>query len=251
MKDIAQKLEKLILNAPCWAEARYHKRKTQSIGVQKGLVKQLKSSVTSGVGIRVLVNGTWGFSSTSDLTDTALEKTLKQAINCAKNLSALKKKNVQKLDTTGLKKGEFILGGYKELEQMPFQQKLEQVIKAENQVRTSSNTLETASCAYNEIFEDKIVVTTDGANAHSQLARNEIKLSAVASQKGDKAEGHMTSGKTGNWQCLFQENSFDSLTQDTAKLAIDLLTAPSIPGGLSTIILSPKYLIRIKRIFYL
>lgn len=239
MKEIAATLEKLLQKSSFWAEARYHRRKTQTFQVQKGLVKQVKSSQTAGVGIRVLVDGAWGFSSCSEVTGPQLEKALKQAIECAKSISQLKKSNVKNLPATALAKGEFIVPGYEALQAMPLEQKLEAVINTESKTRGHSTSIQTASCAYSEIFEDKIVVTTDGANATSRLARNEFRVSAVASKDGDLAEGYQTVGKTGAWECLFEKSTADKMSEDAASLAVDLLKAPRIPGGTSNLILSP------------
>jgi TldD protein len=239
MKSLSERLETLMQNSPHWAEARYHRRKNQSLQVQKGLVKQAKSSLTSGVGIRALVDGAWGFSSTSDLSPESLEKTLKRAIDCARSLSQMKKAAVKDLPKTKLARGTFTLEGYEQLEQMTLDQKLQAVVAAESQTRSKSPSIHSAVCGYNELFEDKIIVTSDGANALSRLARNEFRLTAVAGKEGEMATGSQTVGKTGAWDCLFREHTVGEMSELTAKLAVDLLKAPRIPGGVSTLILSP------------
>ncbi len=239
MKAIADRLEKLLEGSSYWTEARYHRRKSQLLQVQKGLVKQVKSSISAGVGIRVLVDGAWGFSSTSDLSVKSLEKALKQAIDCAKSISGLKKATVKALPKVALARGEFSLPGYEALDKMTLEQKLGAILKAESDTRKRSAAVQTANCGYNEMFEDKIVVTTDGAKAISRLARNEFKISAVAGGAGDMAEGRHSVGRTGTWECLFDQETIEEMSDDAAKLAVDLLKAPRIPGGLSTLILSP------------
>jgi len=239
MKTLAEQLEKLANSTPHWVELRYHRRRSQALQVQRGLVKQARSSVTSGIGIRALVDGAWGFSSTSDTTPAAVEKAVKQAIECGRSLSQVKKATLGKLPATKLARGEFKLPGYDALDSMSLQEKLQNVIKAEEATRGQSPTIQTASCGYQELFEDKIVVTSDGAAAVSQLARNEFRLSAVAGKDGDKSEGHHTIGTTGAWDCLFQRETIDAMTVGTAKLALDLLKAPRLPGGTATLILSP------------
>jgi len=239
MNEIALKLEKLLQKSSYWAEARYHRRKSQTFQVQKGLVKQVKSSTSAGIGIRVLIDGAWGFSSCSDLSPSHLEKALKQAIDCAKSISLIKKSNVKSLPQVTLAKGIFTVPGYEALEKMPFEQKLEAVIRTEEKTRSHSSSIQTANCAYTEIFEDKVVVTTDGANATSRLARNEFRISAVASKDGEHAEGYQTVGKTGTWECLFNKSTAEHMSEEAAELAVDLLRAPRIPGGGATLILSP------------
>ncbi len=239
MKPLSDRLEKLMQSSPYWAEARYHRRKNQSLQVQKGLVKNAKSSLTSGVGIRALVEGAWGFSSTSDLSAEALERTLKRAVECAKSLSQMKKAAIKDLPKTALARGSFTLEGYDQLEAMTLDQKLNAVLRAESQTRSLSPSIHSAVCGYSELFEDKIVVTTDGANAISRLARSEFRLTAVAGKDGEMSTGSHHVGKTGAWECLFKDHSVGEMSELAARLAVDLLNAPRTPGGNATLILSP------------
>ena len=239
MKQLADTLSSVLEKAPCWTEARFHRRQSQSLQVQKGLVKQAKSSITAGIGIRCLVDGAWGFSSTSHLSASSIEQALKRAFECARSLSEVKRAAVKKLPQTTLAQGEFVLKGYEELQTMSFEEKMAAVVKAEAQTRGRSSLIQTSTCGYNEQFEDKIVVTTDGAKAISRLCRNEMRLSAIAADHGEMSEGQHTVGRTGAWNCLFTEHSIDQMGEEAAKLAVDLLNAPKIPGGLATLILSP------------
>ncbi len=239
MKALAQRLEEVVQSSPHWAEIRYHRRTSQTVQVQKGLVKQAKSALTSGVGIRTLVNGTWGFASTSESSPASVEKALKQAIACAQSISEMKQAKVKALPETKMARGEFTLPGYDKLSKMALSDKLSVVREAEEKTRKRSSSIHSASCAYNEMFEDKIVVTTDGACAVSQLARNEFRLSAFAEKAGDRAVAHESVGKTGTWECLFEPRSWDNLSEQAAKLAVDLAGAGRVQGGLATLILSP------------
>lgn len=239
MKELAQTLSSILEKAPCWTEARFHRRQSQSLSVQKGLVKQAKSSVTSGVGIRCLVDGVWGFSSTSSLVPAAIEQAVKRAYECGRSLSQVKKAAIKSLPQVKLARGEFMLDGYDELQKMPLEEKMASVLKAEAHTRQASSLIQSSLCGYNEQFEDKIVVTTDGALAISRLCRNEMRLSAIATSHGEMSEGQQTVGRTGAWNCLFSEHSIDQMGEQAAKLAVDLLSAPKIPGGMATLILSP------------
>lgn len=239
LNEIAQRMDVIIGACPVWAEMRYHRRESQSVQVQKGVVKQAKSVLHRGVGVRALVDGAWGFSSTSDLSATGLEKALKDAIECAKAISKMKKAAVRKFPDTKLVRGEFTLPGYHELRAQPLQEKLESVVRAEAMVRGASKSIHSGVSSYAEIFEDKAVLTTDGARALSRLARGEFRVTAIASQNGEMAEGSRTVGKTGPWECLFQDRAIPQMSEEAARLAVDLVSAPKIPGGTATLILSP------------
>src|SRR3989338_877924 len=109
MTELAVRLQKLVERSPYWVEVRYHKRFNQALQVQKGLVKQARSNITAGVGIRVLVEGAWGFSSTSNLTEASLDSMLKRAINGARTISMLKQAKVTLSPSKHLGKGIFSL----------------------------------------------------------------------------------------------------------------------------------------------
>ena len=141
---LAERLENVLGSSPYWAEARYHRRQSQSLSVQKGLVKGAKSSITAGVGIRVLVDCAWGFSSTSDLSLTSLQKALKRAVDCAKSISQMKKAAVKALPSTRLARGDFKLPGYDELAAMRHDEKLDAVVRAEDQTRRLSAAIQSA-----------------------------------------------------------------------------------------------------------
>ena len=57
----------------------------------------MRNVSNSGCGIRVLVDGCWGFTSTSNISTAALKNSLNEAISIAKLLSGNKKKKVEGL----------------------------------------------------------------------------------------------------------------------------------------------------------
>ena len=50
-----------------YADVRVVNHREESISVKDGIVDELSSSETEGVGVRVLVNGAWGFASSRNL----------------------------------------------------------------------------------------------------------------------------------------------------------------------------------------
>lgn len=240
MLPIKDTLKKVISKTNNWAEFRYHKKSQHVLGVMRGVVSEMSSKHYDGVGIRVLVNGTWGFASTSDLSLEGLEKALKKAEEMAKALSVRKGKKVTIAASKNLAKGEYWVPGYKELGDIPWEKKFELVSQTEQKIRSSAKQIDSASCGYSEVFEEKYIITTDGADAHIKLARPEFKLAAVAADGTKKSRGHEAVGVTGAWDCLFQNYSLEKLIDETGKNAVDLLKAPAAQGGIAKVILSPS-----------
>ena len=87
MKDkIKQFVEKMKGPEVQFGDIRLTLNDSETIFFEKGILKGLSNSSDSlAIGIRVLVDGTWGFAATGKLTDKALEKTMKKAVANAKH----------------------------------------------------------------------------------------------------------------------------------------------------------------------
>lgn len=240
MTNLRDNLRNLLSKTNNWVEIRYHNRRSRVMAVRKGEVSDMSSKHYEGVGIRVLVNGTFGFASSSDLSPKNLEKTLKTAEQMAQQLQSRKKTKIKLAQTKNLAKKDFLLPGFKELQNMPTDQKFMLVKNSEERLRKSSQKIESASCQYSEVFEDKIILTTDGADSHLQLVRPELRFVAVAADGSKHSIGNDSVGTTGGWECLFLNRNVDEFIHNTTQNAVELLKAPSPAGGKTTVILSPS-----------
>ncbi|MCJ8270671.1 MAG: TldD/PmbA family protein, partial [Psychrosphaera sp.] len=89
--DVAfkKKLANIGLNAAksagaSYADVRIGRYLNQYINTREKRVSNLVNTESSGIGIRVIANGTWGFASTSDMSVDSIAKTAKQAVAVAK-----------------------------------------------------------------------------------------------------------------------------------------------------------------------
>lgn len=237
MKDL---LENVVKNAGGYVEARYHKRVSNSFLAQKGRVDTANHSEAAGVGIRVLEEGAWGFSATTDLSKQGLEKALAAARKSASLIAKVKKSDPIHLKKGQLARGDFVSEGYDELSNMKLSDKLSKVIEYERKLADESKQIQTARCRYNEIFEEKTIITSDGASATLKLAQPEFRLVAVAEHKGEQTSASSGAGVTGGWDCLFRHPSLNDAVGETARIAVDLLKAKYAQGGLTTVILAPS-----------
>ena len=58
--------------------------RTDTIHVKNGVVETLNTSESMGFGVRVLVDGAWGFASSRELTSEEIESVSSQAIEIAR-----------------------------------------------------------------------------------------------------------------------------------------------------------------------
>ncbi len=66
-----------------YADVRVVNHREESLSVKDGIVENLSSSETEGMGIRVLVNGAWGFASSREINDFEVDRITAQAIKIA------------------------------------------------------------------------------------------------------------------------------------------------------------------------
>jgi TldD protein len=236
---VRDRIKQALSRATNWTEMRYHKKASYSMGILKGEVSEMSSKHYEGVGLRCLIDGTWGFASTGDLSEQGIVKALSQAENMARELASRKKKKITIAASRNLAKGDFFLPGFEELEKLSWEEKFALVKETEGKLRLVSKQVESASCQYNEVFEEKVIVTTDGADSYMRWVRPEFRMAVFAADGAKRTTGRETTGATGAWDCLFRNTNVDQMIDDAGKNAIELLKADTAGGGKAKVILSP------------
>jgi TldD protein len=222
-----------------FVELRYHKKRTRSIAVEKGRVDSAQISEHTGVGVRVLEDGTFGFASTDRTEPASIAGAIDAARSAARASARARTDRCPPLPPAPLARGRFDSPGVDELLAQPIERTLEMVLRLEAQARGSSTAIQSAACAYSEVFEEKGIVTSDGAKAWTRLVRPEFRVSAVAQRDGEIQRGVETVGATGGWDCLFRRAGPEALAEKAAARAVDLLSAGYPEGGRVKVLLSP------------
>lgn len=240
MADALEILEDAIRDADGFVELRYHDKSTRAVTVERGNVEKVQFRQRSGVGVRVLRAGAWGFASTGDLTPTSIRSAIETAQKAAAAGASARRRSDTKLAPARLARGTFDLAGVEGVLGRSFEEKVALARALEQAARDSSDAIRSATCGYNEMFEHKAIVTTDGAAASFRLVRPELRVQAVAERDGQLSTGFQAIGATGGWECLFRNGSGEYFAEKAARTATDLLRARSPEGGRSTVILAPS-----------
>src|SRR5690554_1269338 len=67
-----------------YADIRVVQSRTENIGVKDGAVETLTSRESSGFGVRVLLDGAWGFASSRELAAAEVDQVTEQALQIAR-----------------------------------------------------------------------------------------------------------------------------------------------------------------------
>src|ERR671915_2615290 len=90
-----------------YVEARYQSRLASEVNFTNGELERIRVVENTGCGIRVLVDGCWGFTSTSNISSEVLKESLSQAISAARLLAGPKKNKVKGLIESKMITGTF------------------------------------------------------------------------------------------------------------------------------------------------
>lgn len=218
-----------------YVEARYQSRLSTEVHFVNGELEKIRVVENAGCGIRVLVDGCWGFSSTNDLS--LLKESLANAVSSARVLGQTKKNKVKGLAESKMVAGAFRTAANGSLSDIDIEQKVKVAREAEKAAR-SNKAVKAASCTYRETLDHKVIVNSDGADAEIFDSKPEFNVSAIAKRGGQSAIAHEGVGVTGGWNDLFKKNHLEYAVTASERAA-KLLEARHVSGSKATIILDP------------
>jgi len=221
-----------------YVEARYQSRLMTEVSFVNGSLDRIRVVENAGCGIRVLVDGCWGFSSTNNMSKSVLAGSLAQAISAAHVLAKSKKNKVKGLAESKMARGVFRMEASGSLSDIDIEQKVQVAREGEKVARRHSSVIKTASCVYREILDHKVVVNSDGAEVEIYDSKPEFGITAIARKGGQSATAHEGVGITGGWNDLFRKSP-DEYATAAAERATKLLQAKHAKGEKTTIILDP------------
>ncbi len=229
-------LKEILSHIPSdYGELRYHDRCVNAVVVRKGEPEIAQSNCLTGVGVRVMDSGRWGFSSTAGKERRSIINAINDAVTSAKAMRKTKKK----LAPARLAKGEFRPEINDPVENHSIEEKIQLVKKVEAKAR-SYDKIVSASSAYVEILDKKAIVTSDGAAALITDVKPEFRISVVAQDGSNMVQAFESIGVTGGWEDIWRYGTWEEMVRRAVKRAERLLKAEHPKGERMTVILNPE-----------
>jgi TldD protein len=238
--DIKRGLEEVAAKSDGFVELRYHRKKSRSAGVENGRVEIATARHREGVGVRVIEDGSFGYASCGSADKPQVAAAIERARAAARASAGKRRERLAPFPAADLVRGHFEGQDVAECDAKPFEAKVELAKEMESKARASAPSISSATCVYTEMFEEKAIVTTDGASASFTIVRPEFRIAAVAMKNGERQVGARSVGATGGWSCLFRREGAEQLAEQSAQTAVDLLSARRPEGGRRTVILAPS-----------
>ncbi|MDQ3836979.1 MAG: TldD/PmbA family protein [Thermoproteota archaeon] len=222
-----------------YVEARYQSRVTSEVNFINGEVERIRVVENAGCGIRVLVDGCWGFTSTTNLAGETLKESLNEAISAARVVGETRKNRVKGLVDSKMLRGVFRTAFNSDnLSDISIEQKVQVTREAEKEAR-SNRLVKTASCTYRDTVDHKVIINSDGADIEIYDSKPEFNVTAIARKASNSATAHEGIGITGGWNDLFKKKNHLEYARAASVRAAKLLEARHADGKKTTVILDP------------
>ncbi len=214
-----------------YVEARYHKNISETIFSRNGMVLGVGKEVKEGIGIRVVINGTLGFTAVNKLDRETIRDAIDKIIVQTRYLSKLMKDKIEfSEERLGRARYEVVprkpFERYSIDDKIKFHKELWNIVsKVPRETR-----LNVLMIQYIESLEEKIVVNSDGAYVASRIPRLSIYYNLVLShpQKGSIQRWEQL-GASGGLEWLDEWKLYETLPRDVETYEKILLTAIEPP----------------------
>ncbi len=243
MKELAREIIDLIKSHNVdYGDVRIIEEEEQDISVRNDRVESISHTTSSGIGIRVMYRGFWGFSSTDDVSIEGAYRTVKEAVAIAKaSYSAggkgliLSEEEVYVDDyTTPIEIDPFTI---------PIEEKLNFLFSIHDEVK-GFDAIKIFTARMNFTKIDKVFASTEGHLIRQVIYQSGggytvYAISETDMQTRSYPASHGGDFGTGGYELITRANWKENAAA-IAEEAIRLLSAPKLPAGESDLIIGTQ-----------
>jgi TldD protein len=227
-----------------YADVRITISEDKQLLIKDGKVEKLEHSHGTGFGVRVIVDGSWGFSGSKTLTQKEAENVTLSAVKLAKASSVTRRRDID------LCPNEPIIGKYNtnvkvDPFDVPVEDIIEELVDQVNIVKDQSRYIKTSSSLFRAHKQSKYFVSTEGSQIKQNICWCGGGVFGVALRNGEAQRrsypafdgSYYTGGYEAYQRMMIGENS-----ERVGKEAADLLDAEKCPVGSTDLLIGPEQL---------
>jgi TldD protein len=226
-----------------YADARFVRSRTERLSTRNGALDQLGSHESEGIGIRVRVNGAWGFAATRGTDRADAEAALERALAVAEAQPAVR--DPAPLAPEPAARGEWANPVERDPFEVPVEEKLAVLLAADAGLRTEPGVNLTLA-RFSAFETEKLFVSTDGALCEQRTTECGGGIAAVAVDGAESQirsypashGGHVAEAGYEHFLGLELPGHAPRVSTEAAAL----LRAPACPPGRTTVILAGEQL---------
>ncbi len=216
-----------------YAEARLQLNLSKELLLQNGQLLPPNVSMSLGIGIRVLLNGALGFSSTTKLDEESVSKAVTDACKAAMVSSALISEKIEFRRGESYRDHATVFGSKSfddvdDSDKVSFMNEIDEAVlsSASKEVKVANRMVE-----YTEHWLFKAVGNSDGSLIKTYLTRAEIRSFNAFMYNGYLEQDLFQRGITGGWNDLMEINFVEKLCDRVSSLCKVIMHGKSPPSG--------------------
>jgi TldD protein len=244
MRDLTDRaLSTASVRGASYADVRIVRRLEESVAIKSGRVEGVSSGETEGFGIRVLVEGAWGFASSYRLEAEEVDRVAAEAVRIARASATALRRPVE-LDDRPPAHGTYQTPLVEDPFAMALETKIGDLLEADRAAARVRGVVYTES-SYGAQREWKTFAASDGSFTEQTITHVGAAVEANAIE-GDEHQRRSYPDAGGGWSAGGYENiralDLADAAEPLAEEAVELLSAPQCPSGQFTVILDPSQL---------
>jgi len=234
LKDLAQNALKIaeVLGAS-YAEVRTQLISYELITVDNSVLREFSRTYRAGLGIRVLYNGSFGFSSTNELDKDSIRETVSRAITAARV-----SKTTRTLGEREPSRGRYVAQWKIRSEDVSDDVKAELIIRA-NKAGLGIDGIKSSVSRLGIQHDWRYVVSSDGAELEYESYLTGVAHLSVAVESGSMERVSNQESSVSGWEFI-EKKDWEEFARNVSELAREAVKAPLPPAGRTRVIADPE-----------
>jgi TldD protein len=225
-----------------YADVRVNRLRSEAVSTREQQVQNVSRNQSVGFGVRVLVDGTWGFAASAQVTAEEARRVATAAVDIARANARFQRKRVTLAavdPVTTSWKGAF----QKDPLEVDLDDKIQFLLKL-NQAAMATKGVTFVDSSMRWVSEHKFLATSDGARIDQHLVRGEpdFTVTAVDSASGDFQTRASYAGPQGMGYEYVTTYPWETEARQAGEEAVMKLKAKSVEGGRYDLVLHPSHL---------
>jgi TldD protein len=221
-----------------YAEARAQSMVKTMLTLKEERVEAAKQGIESGVALRVLVDGAWGFASVGSLDSQILEGAVSDACRMAK-MASLKLKVPIKLAEAKVVTDCVRSKPKVNPTDIQMEDKIKTVMAINKTGLSYDGRIKSFTVDYLDLMGTNYFVNSEGSSIEQDKLYVWARITASASNEGAFTFSREELGSTAGYE-VFDEQTPEALGEKVAKRAVEQLNAKSLKGGRFPVVLGPN-----------
>ncbi|MCE4601145.1 MAG: TldD/PmbA family protein [Desulfurococcales archaeon] len=233
-------VDRALADGASYAEARYHSIRGFSFVLMNGMLIGTSYTDSTGVAVRALYNGGLGFSSTDSLRRDHVLEAAAKAVKGARSAAAMGGSRIG-LSEERLGRARYEASQVKPLDGIEDWDKISVIQEIYKSINLDIGVeVKNVLIGFSYEFEDKILVTSDGALVESRIPRVGMFYSLTTQYSGERANRWNQLGGVGGLELVRDLKLKESIEDDLASLKLYLTKAGKPPKGRMDVVLGPE-----------